>query len=215
KLPVPEFNTQTFPGWSPTQSSVPLLAVNTPSGPEVSGLGPTPANASKNCCVTPAPGFFASTTSIALLLRSAKKNLLSFGSNQLMSNEKNVPAVFEAVAGTCMTVVTLNTSSFLDEFPSSLSSVRAGAAIASMAMAPIIIPAIWLRGDLLMFSLPLICVLSLHNTRVCASALVTARRFETRRGSKSLINPTPRDDRSLERSIVLQVFGRCSCLSSV
>ncbi len=31
-------------------------------------------------------------TSIDLLLRSAKKYLLSLGSNQLMSNEKNVPA---------------------------------------------------------------------------------------------------------------------------
>ena len=127
--------------FNPDTNHYVIPSCNTPSGPEKSfPAGLTPANPGLGNCVTPA-GFFASTTSIALLLRSAKKNLLSFGSNQLMSNENNVPAVFEAAAGTCMTVVTLNTSSFLDEFPSSLSSVRAGPARASMAMAPIAIPA--------------------------------------------------------------------------
>ena len=85
-------STQTFPGLSPTQSSVLLLAVNTPSGPEVSLLPVKPANPVLTNCVS-GQGALGSTTSIALLLRSARKYLLSTGSNQLMSNEKNVLAI--------------------------------------------------------------------------------------------------------------------------
>src|SRR5262245_20569888 len=134
--------TQTFPGLSPTQSSVCLLGllgdggtVNTPSGPEVSLSPVKPANPGLGNGVT-APGCcVASTTSIALLLRSAKKNFLSFGSNQLMSNEKN-----DATPGTCRTVVTWNTSSFLKLSPGPSGWLKAGTATASMAMAPIPTP---------------------------------------------------------------------------
>src|SRR5262245_34491424 len=143
--PVVASITQTFPGLSPTQTSVLLLSVNTPSGPEKSfPPGLTPANPGLGNGVT-APGCcVASTTSIALLLRSAKKNFLSFGSNQLMSNEKRF------APGTCKTVVTWNTSSFLKTSsplfgPSGW--LKAGTATASMAMAPIPTPAASLFFD--------------------------------------------------------------------
>src|SRR5262249_18778074 len=76
---------------SPTQSSL-LLTVSTPSGPEVSLLPVKPAYCGLMNCLTPAARLLGSTTSIALLLRSAKKYFLSTGSTQLMSNEKNVDA---------------------------------------------------------------------------------------------------------------------------
>src|SRR6185437_14193848 len=107
------------------QASVWLLTVAKPSGPEVSLLPVKPANPELTNCemLWVAP----SITSTDLLLRSAKKYLLSTGSYQLMSNEENA-----ATPGTWMTWVTLNTSSFLNP-PSSLQAVPVSA---SAAIAP-------------------------------------------------------------------------------
>src|SRR5262245_6588761 len=65
------------------------------------------------------------TTSIWLLLRSARKYLLSSGSNQLISNETS------GFAPARIAVVTLKTSSLLGA-----SWVKVGTAMASNAMAP-------------------------------------------------------------------------------
>src|SRR5215471_7313818 len=71
------------------------------------GDGSTPANPGlTNCSMLLFAGLM---TSIALLLRSAKKYLLRTGSNQLMSKEKKGLAALEP--GTCMTVLSVNTSS--------------------------------------------------------------------------------------------------------
>ena len=79
--------TQSLPGLSPTQTSVWLLTVARPSGPEVSLLPVKPANPElTNCAML---WVVPSMTSTDLLLRSAKKYMLSTGSYQLMSNEKN------------------------------------------------------------------------------------------------------------------------------
>src|SRR5215831_15666294 len=92
------------------------------------------------------------TTSIWLLLRSARKYLLTVGSgsNQLISNETS------GFAPARIAVVRVNTSSLFGA-----SWVKAGTATANMAMAPIAIPATCLffgrnvRPDLLIISLPL------------------------------------------------------------
>src|SRR5262249_24867931 len=104
--PVRALNTHTFPGLSPTQSSVtppsssssPRCTVNTPSGPDLSllavpsGFNTTPANSPWAMCVMLLS--LGSTISISLLLRSARKYFLRFGSNQLISKETRlfVPA---------------------------------------------------------------------------------------------------------------------------
>src|SRR5258708_28282861 len=139
-----------------------------------------------------------------LLLRSARKYLLSHGSIQLISNETSgfVPA--------WIAVVTSNTSSFFGA-----SWVMAGTAMASMAKAPIAIPAICLRGDLLIFSLPLICILSC-TTRACGASARVSSAFQNAGKSRgkvkvSLTRHSPMTDRWNVRSISKYLGDALGC----
>src|SRR5258708_28265088 len=73
------------------------------------------------------------------------------------------------------TTVSWNASSVPD-----VSWLKAGAAMASMAMAPIVIPAIWLRGDLLIFFTPFDLHVMLHSMRGFACYIARHARVRIR-----------------------------------
>ena len=134
--PVVASITQTFPGLSPTQSSVLLLAVNTPSGPEVSLSPVKPANPGLGNCVTPPPRFVRINHVDRFVVAICQEELL-----ELWIEPADVKRKERGRARHLHDCRDFEHFVFLGRFPCSLSSVKAGPAIASMAMAPIPIPA--------------------------------------------------------------------------
>src|SRR5262249_18123857 len=156
----------------------PRCTVNTPSGPDLSGLAlpsgfnATPANSPRAINVMLLSR--GSTISIWLLLRSARKYFLSFGSNQLISKETSA-----FVPGLLIAVVTLKAS---------VSWAKAGPATANIAMAPIAIPATRLFFDRNLRTDLLIAFSPCLNLRLCTtydSPRVKVGPFEARKEHRS------------------------------